>query len=363
MFDDLFMSRMATHGFSTSRKVFEQSNLIMDKTFDRDVNYKVGNLYDVNCNFLEKVEYKYQYTFSYSVNKDKVEFLAQFRPFYHPEIKYKGEDGVERLGFYLDVPNDMGTPEKWLIFGRNDTLSFTRYNMLKCNWTFKWIVDGKIMTALGCLRNRNNYNSGVWSDGFVTSVENQSAFFVPSNDVTKTINYDTKFMISDTTVHPRVYEVSKLEDTFPPGIIRVVLVQAHYDPVKDNAELGICNYYSDAITPIYPEEEEKLNATISYNGSSPVLTKAGRGRKITVVITDNDGVIQTDITPAYSFKLNGEDIAVENLVNYDIEFDPNDNSKLSIKAKYEAPVGDIVTIIVGEKNGSYYDELELEVKP
>lgn len=363
MYDNLFLSRMAANKFSVSRKVYEQSNLIMDKTFDRDPNYKIGKLYDVNGNYLEDVDFKYQYTFSYSVNKDKVEFLAQFRPFYHPEIKYLAEDGIERLGFYLDVPNDLEVPEKWLIFGRNDTLSFTRYNMLKCNWTFKWIADGKIQTALGCLRNRNNYNSGVWSDGFVTSVENQSAFFVPSNDVTKTINYDTRFMISDNKIHPRVYEVSKIEDTFPPGIIRVVLIQTHFDPAKDNVELGVCNYYNDTITPITPQDEYHLNATLSFNGANPYLTKAGRGRVITAIITDDFGEPVTDLIPEYSYKLNGEDVTVDELVNYEITVDSENPYKQTIKAKYDAPVGDIITVIVGDKSGSYYDDLEVEVKP
>ena len=363
MYDDLFLARMAANKFSVGRKVYEQSNLIMDRTFDRDPNYKIGKLYDVNGKFLEDIDFKYQYVFSYSVNKDKVEFLAQFRPFYHPEVKYLAEDGVERLGFYLDVPNDLDVLEKWLIFGRNDTLSFTRYNMLKCNRTFRWIVDGKIQSALGVLRNRNNYNSGVWSDGFVTSVENQTAFFVPSNDITKTIDYDTRFMISDNKIHPRVYEVSKIEDAFPPGVIRVILIQTHYDPAKDNAELGICNYYNDAITPINPVEEYKLNATLTFNGTNPYLTKAGNGRKITAVITDSSGNPITSITPEYSYKLNGEDIEVAGLTNYEITVDIENPFIQTIKAKYDAPVGDILTVSIGSKIGPYYDDLELEVKP
>ena len=356
--DSLFLRRM--QGSPTlGKKVLRDSNVYMNHLFTRDVNYKQGFLYDVNCQKLEKVDYKYQYYTNYMINKDRVEFHVQFRPYYHPEIKYAMGDGIERFGFYLDVPNDIGLVEKWLVCGRNDTISFARYNILKCNWTFNWIVDGEIMHALGCLRNRNNYNSGVWSDGFVTSVENEALFIVPTNQITKTIDYDTRFMLSDNEIHPRVYAVSKLEDTFPPGLTKVTLVQEHYDPAVDNAELKICGYYKNAILPIEPPREH-WNATLEFQGTVPSLHKAGSMRQVTAVLTDESGNPVTDIIPEWSFKLNGESVDVSELANFTITT-AADNYSIRVGALFSATVGDILTVVLGSDALGYYDAIELEV--
>lgn len=112
--------------------------------------------------YLEDVEIKYQYSQTYTINKDQVEYLAQFRPGYFPEKKYMDQDSIERFGFYLEIPDkNTGVHELWLILGKNDKNSFIRYNILKCNWMFKWIKNKQIYSCFGVLRNRNNYNSGV----------------------------------------------------------------------------------------------------------------------------------------------------------------------------------------------------------
>ena len=58
---------------------------------------------------------------------------------------------------------------------------------------FKWIKNKQIYSCFGVLRNRNNYNSGVWSDGFFTSVDNQSQFIVPTTPTTQTIDWMVAF--------------------------------------------------------------------------------------------------------------------------------------------------------------------------
>ena len=59
MDDSLFLARMGVNNNSMSKTLLSHSDAIMNKTFDRDANYKIGGLYDVNCNFLEDVEYKF----------------------------------------------------------------------------------------------------------------------------------------------------------------------------------------------------------------------------------------------------------------------------------------------------------------
>lgn len=367
--NDLFLKRMDIHHNSSSQKLFNNANLLMNKTFDRTSNYKKGRLYDVNGDFLEDVDFKYQYVFAYTINKDKVEFNVQFRPHYHPDVKYKDKNGLERLGFYLDVPNDNGEIEKWLMFGRNDTLTFTRYNILKCNWTIKWIVNGRIMSCLGCLRNRNNYNSGVWSDGFVTTVENQAQFLVPSNKLTKTIDYDMRFMLSDNEIHPKVYAVTKVEDTFPVGVIKVTLVQDHFNPHVDNIEEQICNYYDSALNPLpeipkpkYHIKQTEISGKIEFNGSSPVLHIAGSARTLTAVITNPDKTENTEIEPVWSFRLNGEEKSISELTDFVIEI-AADHRSLTIAALQSARVEDVLEVGISDADLSFSGKLGLEVQP
>lgn len=356
---DLFLRKMDSHDNLVSQKLFKNSNMLMDHLFDRDIGYKRGKLYATDGTFLEDIDFKYQYHAGYTIAKDRVEFYVQFRPYYHPEIKYGADDGIERLGFILDIPSDTGVLEKWLILGRNDTLTFTRYNILKCTQVFKWIAGGVIYESVGCLRNRNNYNSGVWSDGFVTTVQNEIQFIVPSNDITKTIDYDHRFMLSDNVTHPKVYSVSKVEDTFPFGAIKVTLTQAHYDPALDNAELGICNYYNSAIVPQEDGTHVALNGKLSFNGTMPLLHKGGSARKITATITDEAGQVLT-VVPEWSFKVNGTVVNYAELTDYVFGFSA-DKQSVSIKALFSAKVKDVLTVEIGSPTGEYYDTLQVEV--
>lgn len=353
--DELFLKRMGLHANSPSHKALDQSNLIMEKIFDHDPNFKQGNLYDVDGNFLEFIDYKYQYHAAHSIAKDNVDFYCQFRPYYHPDVIYAGEDGVQRLGFYLDVPNDNNVIERWLICGRNDAITFTRYNILKCNWTFNWVDNGTVYHSLGCLRNRNNYNSGVWSDGFTTTVQNEMQFIVPSNETTKTIDYDCRFMLSDNQIHPKVYSVTKLEDTFPCGVTKVTLVQDHYDEAVDNVELKICNYYNNKIIPVEPDQHESHNIKILFSGAEPFLHRGGSRRSISVESSIGLSSLQ------WTFYLNGVQKTVEELPGIDVVF-AEDGKSFSIKASYDSNIGDVITIQVGEKGSTYYDTLDVEVK-
>lgn len=356
---DLFLKRMGINNNSSSRQLFNNSNLLMDKLFDRDIGYKQGTLYDVDGQYLEDLDFKYQYHMMYSLSKDQVDFYVQFRPYYHPEKKYKQDDGIERFGFFLDIPDDLDVKEKWLILGRTETLTFTRYNVLRCNWTFNWIHNGEIQHELGCIRNRNNYNSGVWSDGFVTSVENQIQFIVPCNDKTKTIGYDTRFMLSDTLIYPRVYEVSKIEDTFPPGVIKITLVQTHYNAAIDEPLLALCGYHEHAILPEEEDTHVSLNAKLTFSGTKPILHKGGSARRVTATVYDDEGAV-VEITPTWTFMLNGEVVSYTDLTDFVITF-ADDQKSFSIKALYSATVGDVLTVETGTPEMDYYDSMKLEV--
>lgn len=113
------------------------------------------------------------------------------------------------------------------------------------------------------------------------TVENQEVFLVPTNDDTKTIYYDCKFLKSMPGRYPPLaWKISKIEDTLVDGITRFTMTQEQFSSATDNAELMIGNYYESAVQPEILETEEIPTVSdleITYSGSPAV--KAGGGFK------------------------------------------------------------------------------------
>lgn len=144
----------------------EQSDNIMDITFMRDPTYK--KVYILTKDGWKWEDAKYQFHSTPSIAKDAVDYYLQFRPKVHypigsyvivpddtsPDINLKGEE--------LSRPFMQPVSERtqwWMIVGRDDANAFVRYNILKCNWEFKWIYDEKIYRSFGIVRNANSYTS------------------------------------------------------------------------------------------------------------------------------------------------------------------------------------------------------------
>jgi hypothetical protein len=113
------------------------------------------------------------------------------------------------------------------------------------------------------------------------TVENQEVMWLPTNDDTKTILYDTKFLKSSPGRYPALkWTVTKVEDTATEGISKFTMAQTQFDPVRDNVELMIADYWDGKVEPELPELEEVPTPTsleITYSGM-PVV-RAGGGYK------------------------------------------------------------------------------------
>lgn len=350
---NLFERRMKAKGRSGGEAVRNGTYAIEQKTFRNVPSWRDAKLYDCNMKLLEEhVDIKFKYSQSYTINKDQVEWLVRFRPDFFPEKKYIQADNIERMGFYLEFDDaKSGAIEKWLLLGRNDKDIFVSYNVLKCNWTFKWIVDGIIYESLGCVRDRNNYNSGVWSDGFVTSVEDQSLFIVPTNNITMTIDYDTRFMLSDNHINPTTYEVSKLNDVVPMGVSKITLKQDHYNRVRDNIELKICDYYTP-VSPV-PESNNRNQLRLKYSGISPTLTIGG-SKRIIEIENASDSEVYT-----WDFYLDGNFLDSHKLMEYFICTLSNERVVIRTLTDYTL-IGKILKIVVTNIVGdSAFIELEV----
>ena len=139
------------------------------------------------------------------------------------------------------------------------------------------------------------------------TVENQEVLWLPTNDDTKTILYDTKFLKSSPGRYPPLrWTITKIEDTATEGISKFTLAQDQFDPSKDNAELMVANYWESAVEPELLELEETPTISdleITYSGKPAV--RAGGGYKKFRLKT----------------RVNGELVDVSKDVEWSVDFD------------------------------------------
>lgn len=396
-FEDMKRIRLNPSNITISSQIKDMSNTVIDSIFQNTSNYKIGSIYDASMNLIQQIDFKFIKAKTYTVDKDQVEFYVQFRPHVIPEVMFdKSYDQRHRFGYYLDIQDDnSGITEKWIILGK-DAGNFDRYLILKCNWTFEWIdKNRKYHKCLGVLRDRNNYNSGVWSDGFTTSVENQTSFFVPTNDETRTISYDSRFMITDNPTEPKTYYTTKIMDTFPLGITKIILSQSHYNKFTDYHSvkkeqifsLGdtepmihmICDYNKSSLSPLSDnaysdkiiDEVEKIveEPETLYNEITWSIDKSNyhnvlyvNGSPQTLFAKPN---YPTTTYALWKIYIDNEDYSNQlvMLKDYMILKTDYENNSLSIKIINENLVGHIIKIIVyNSSNEDDFDFVEMEIR-
>ena len=277
--------RMAALGSYEGEARRRNAQNIMDASWMRDPATKPVFVKWVNSGLPvvdddDEVLYaKYNVKSYHNITGDSIAYLLQFRL---EDIK---NNPNIRVGSYVQIPNEREEMEWWLIVHEDDRTQFHQFSILKCTWTYKWVsrVNGKriVYQCLGCARKQNSYNSGVWLDYTTQTVENQEVMWLPTNDDTKTILYDTKFLKSSPGRYPPLrWTVTKIEDTATEGISKFTLAQDFFNPSTDNVELGIADYWESAVEPELPESEEIPTISdleITYSNSPAV--KAGGGYK------------------------------------------------------------------------------------
>ena len=316
--NELFRTRMAALGSYEGESRRRTAQNIMDASWMRDAATKpvyvkwVDRGLPVVGDDDEVLYAKYNIKSYHNITGDEVAYLLQFRL---EDIRNRSDI---RVGSYVQICNELGNPEWWLIVHCDDRTQFVQYSILKCTWTYKWVskVNGKrvIYNCLGAPRKQNSYNSGVWLDYTAQTVENQEVMWLPTNEDTKTIGYDTKFLKSSPGRYPALkWSITKIEDTATEGISKFTMAQTQFDPARDNVSEMIADYYESAVEPELPEMEEVPTVQpleITYSGS-PAVRAGGGYKKFTVKERVGDKLV--DVTG----------------VEWSIDFGENDVSKLT----------------------------------
>lgn len=329
MFED-YRNRMATCGKNMSEMLRMQSNMVIESTWDRDPNYRQVYVVKVNSGLPEVtiehelIDVKFNVKTYADIKSDEPSYLLQFR---HGEEKRHPEIDI---GSYVYIQDEDGEWKWWMIQYLDERPSFRQYQILECNYTFKWIADGKIYSCLGIQRVQQSYNSGSWSGDRFDFVDNITSAILPANNDTFTISYNHRFMITDSRrPTPLVWAVSKVEDSTPIGLITLKFTQETYSPTLDNKELMLCNYYNSEIIPEVPDAETELKQTvaITYSGTAPTIKVGGSWKVFTPVfsdetvtvdkwtISDENGDISAD-TENYTIEYSGSQLKLKVAQNY-----------------------------------------------
>lgn len=258
---------------------------IVNQTFTGDIEYKRVYILDPDEGWHYTDAHFIKHS-NVSISKDQVDTYLQFRPYEH-----------HRIGSYIFIPDDTSpdlkidekdplngdTSNLWMIVGRNDANQFVRYMVLRCTYNFKWVatVNGKrqILSCWATPRNANSYTAGDWRGDLTDTLDNLTSAWFPNTFYiygeqglkkygladTRMLTMDMRLMITLNHINPTCYSVTKVLDMFPKGIIKYSIKQDEYDIHKDNADLLVCNYYSDTgdVQPELPEDDPSDNHTSS----------------------------------------------------------------------------------------------------
>jgi len=389
-----YKNYLSTRGNTLGQVKRTQSDVIMNNTFTLDPTYK--KVYILTKDGWKWEDAKYQFHSAPSISKDAVDYYLQFRPKVHYPV-----------GSYVIVPDDtdfdinLSEEEKlnpfsqpienrkqwWIIVGRDEGNAYVRYMILKCDWDFRWIYKGKLQTCWACSKSASSYTSGRWTDEYTSSLDNLTNSWLPDTYHiygdkleelgmcdTRTVFYNQRFFLSINDLEPKVYQVTKVLDINPQGVIKLSIKQDELNEKRDNIELRVCDYYTDegdiqVDIPVVDTPDIDKTSTISW------LTIDDEGELIDGVETKFE--VGTTYYFGVTFSNNDVDSQwkIELIDDYNEFTDEDkeyyiglmkltkfDNTTLALKpAKASSLKGKRFTLSVSDSNGEYYSSVEVEV--
>ena len=229
-------------------------------------------------------------------------------------VDYQSLDIDFPIGCYIDIKNDKGIYERWLIVYTDHANQFKKFGIMRCNHLLQWVTNSRtdryIRQAWCVERTQNSYNSGVYQYNKFQVLENQGKIYLPYNNITNELYYNQRLIVSLPTVTPLTWLVSKVENTLPKGINYITLYQDEFNSDTDVAwgpdDAGnplpgqwcmLADYHK---RPVAPKEEPDVppvsdNTAKITCGTTQIYI--GRSKTLTVNCYDGSG---NDVTSSYS---------------------------------------------------------------
>lgn len=364
-----------------------ESDMVMEATWDTDINTRVCYLYDYfhddhktklkdldSKNDPKKVaiSLKWRRSSVQTMDKDLVSHHIQMKPSQEMNVDYYPSLFIDRyqatwpVGLYVDIPDEKGIFNRWLIVSTANyyVSQFPTFEVLPCDKVFDWIYKEKKYKMAGCLRSQNSYNSGIWTDVKVTTVEDQQKFIVPMNEISEHIFYNQR-MIIDNKIdvksgnEPRAWKVSKVNRINSNGTLLVTLAQDQFNNHTDYIEyedesnpstiIGMwADYYSTEGTIPSDDKppQENIYSVITYVGKANIKV-GGSYKKFTVTFYDEEKPIDYKLGQ-WEFTIDGVDAS--SLIETDVTgVEPN-----QIKVRFsgsEDYMGKILKVLYSSTSG------------
>lgn len=247
---------------------------------------------------------------------------------------------IKKQIVFIDIPNEKGIYEKWLICDFDYSNQFPKYSVLPCEYRYHWIAEEgsqRVKYSMwGISRSQSSYNSGIWVSDRTTAVENQDMFWLPLNPITEYLFYthpvskqNQRLVVSAPTSNPIVWKISKVIGHKPFGIQKLTLFQDVWNPSTDYIDTeAIANgdtyamyadYYTSDISPTDPTEPTPTPSSNygTITASTSTIKIGGSYKTLTMTVYDENG---TDITDTYSDAVFNWTCSIEGVD--DTELDP-----------------------------------------
>lgn len=345
------------NGAKTIGQIYkEQSDNLMEWTWDSDVQSKVCYIYDFyhddqprlaedmtyDNTTKTRIDAKFIVKSYQSMDKDQVDYYVQFKPsqsvrfseadeLYYFESDYKSIYGnTFPIGLYLDIPDDRNVYHKWLICREEKANQFPKYLVLPCDYELCWIeVNGKdrIKRRMwAVLRMQSSYTIGQYTDRVFTRTDNQNKIWLPLNKLTEKFWYTTdenttmRIVVSAPTEHPIIWACTKIENIQPIGIQKLTIYQTVWSNNRDYIEkdsngkiIGMwADYFQSEIAPTDPTTPT-LSPSIKskVSASTSTIKVCGSYKSLTVnLFNDSDEDITTEYSDAdfkWTCSIDGKD--------------------------------------------------------
>lgn len=189
------IANVKNNGAKTIGQIYkEQSDFLMEQTWDSDPQSKVCYIYDYfhddffidehgikrtlregmtyeNTN-KTRIDAKFIIKSYQSMDKDQVEYYLQFKPsqqmrfnegdklyYYETDYHLKYNSSFP-IGLYVDIPDSNGMYQKWLICRAEYANQFPKYLILPIDYELMWIEKTKTSRIKrrmwGCLRSQSS---------------------------------------------------------------------------------------------------------------------------------------------------------------------------------------------------------------
>lgn len=340
---DLHRKRMKSQGNTLGQIRKQQSDEILEATWDNDIQSKTCYIYDyfhddqpdknVGMTYENttktKIDVKFIVKTYQSIDKDQVEYYIQFRPsqkvwfeesdeLYYFETDYRQKYGVRDfpIGMMIDIPDDTGLYHKWLICSKESANQFVKYLVLPCNYFLHWVEnDGQNRYKRSMwvvLRNQNSYTIGQYTDRYFTRPDNQLKLWAGLNPITEGFWYNDdenktmRLVISAPTKNVLIWAITKIENAQPIGLQKLTLYQISWNKHTDGYaydEYGnyvpYANYYDSNIEPTDPDAPTPTPSTTygKITASTSTIKVGGSYKTLTLKLYDAD---DNEVTDNYS---------------------------------------------------------------